>query len=69
MCKNNKKVWQQGDCGKDYKFCNLSNKTLLKEISILWNNTDRRGQLISIIEGYFGDIRSRRIIDAIKRIK
>lgn len=69
MDKHIMKVWQYGDCGADCKICNLSNEVLLKEISILWNNTNRRGQLISIIEGYFGGIRSRRIIDAIKRIK
>ena len=61
MCKNN-------ECGKDCEICNISNETLLKEISILWNNTRRRGQLISIINQYFGELRGRRIINAIKRI-
>ncbi len=46
----------------------IDNKILLKEISILWNNTNRRGQLISIIKDYFGEERSQRIFDAIKRI-
>lgn len=59
-------------CGKcddrDCNICNISNEMLLKEISILWNNTDRRSQLINIINSYFGELRGKKIIDAIKRI-
>ncbi len=53
---------------KNTKYEILSDKMLLKEISILWNNTDRREQLISIIMEYFEGERGQKIIDAIKRI-
>ena len=33
----------------------LTDKIFMKEISILWNNTNRRGQFISIIKEYFGE--------------
>jgi len=46
----------------------LSDKVFMKEISILWNNTNRRGQLISIIKEYFGEERGHKIINTIKRI-
>ena len=53
---------------KDCKICNITNEMLLKEISILWNNSNRRGQFINIVKEYFGEMRATRIFNAIKRI-
>ena len=46
----------------------LSDEVLIKEISILWNNTSKREQLISIIKEYFGVKKGQKIINTIKRI-
>lgn len=47
----------------------LTDKMLLKEISIFWNNSDDRSKFASMIKRYFGEERYIKIIDTIKRIR
>lgn len=57
------------DCGKTCKICNISNKMLLKEINILWNSPSEGYKLENMIRKFFGELRGKKIINAIKSIK